>query len=889
MNGVRALVHRLKGTLFRNRLDDELDEEIRTHLEMQAEEFIRRGMSPEEARLAARRRFGGVDQVKEAYRDQRGLPALESVMRDVRYSARLLGRAPGFAAIAVLTLTIGIGATTAVFTVLNRAFLQALPVEDPGRLVALNNTAPNRTFPTFSYLNYRDLRDRTRSFAGLIAYRYAPLSVSHGGINERLWGYVVTGNYFEVLGVRPAAGRLIAPSDDQTSGAHPVVVITYKFWQQRMGGSADAVGASLLANGRSFTIIGVAPQGFFGTEVVSSPELFFPMAMLGEIEAAAASLDDRGVEILFVVGRLRPDVSRAQAQAEVTGAALRLAEEYPRENQEKRVVLSSTGLLGGLMRAPVLGFAGLLMIIAALVLLLACTNLANLLLARAAERRREMAVRLSLGAGRAALVRQLLTESLLLSVAAGGLGLLLALWLVQLAGQFKLPVDIPLAIDLPIDRRVLLFNVVLSMLTGVFFGLVPALQATKADLVTALKDGGTVATRHESTWKKALIVVQVAVSLVLLIGGGLMARALAQAQAIPLGFTPERAGEVSFDLRLQGYAPAAGREFQRQLLDRVRALPEVRYAALADMIPVDLHFARARVETDGAAPEASGRLPLAYHNRVTPGYFQAMETRLAEGRDFTDFDTSTSARVAIVNRAFARRIWPGQPAIGRRFRLRLNEQDRQPIEVIGIAADGKYAGLNETAPLMVYRPLWQSYSGSTTIVVRTGGNLANMLAAVQREVHSLDPNIPVGSARTLTERLGLSLFPARMTAWILGSFGALALVLSAIGLYGVMSYMVSTRTHEIGVRMAMGARAVDVLALILRQGLTLTGAGVITGVVLAVLLARLMRALLYGVSSTDVLTYTGVVALLGLVSSIACFVPARRATKTDPLNALRAE
>jgi macrolide transport system ATP-binding/permease protein len=889
MSALRAFVARMKATLFRVGLDEQLDEEIQAHLDMQAEEFMRQGMSPHEARLAARRTFGGVDQIKESYRDDRGFPALDAFMRDLQYSVRLLGRAPGFAAVAIFTLAIGIGATTAVFTVLNRAFLQALPVADPDRLVALNNTAPNRTFPTFSYPNYVDIRERTRSFSALIAYRYAPLSVSHDGINERLWGYVVTGNYFDVLGVRPAIGRLLAPADDQVRSGHPLVVVTYKFWQQRMGGARDVVGRTLLANGRSYTIVGVTPQGFFGTEVVSAPELFFPMAMLGEIEGSKTWLDDRGVEILFVVGRLNPDTSRNQAQADVTAASMSLEKDFPRENEGKRITLSSPGLIGGMMRAPVLGFAGLLMVIAALVLLLACTNLANLLLARAADRRREMAVRLSLGAARRSLVRQLLTESLLLSAAAGALGFVLAWWLVQLAGQFELPVDIPLAIDLPIDRRVLLFNIVLSVLTGVLFGLVPALQATKADLVSALKDSTTVAPRHESAWKKGLIVVQVAVSLVLLIGGGLMLRSLAHAQMIPLGFTPERAAEVSFDLRLQGYEPAAGREFQRQLLERVRALPEVRHAALADVIPVDLHFGRARVEADGAVPEPSGRAPLAFNNRVTPGYFQAMETRLQEGRDFTAFDNDSSPRVAIVNRSFARRMWPGQSAVGRRFTLKLNNQDNRPIEVVGVAADGKYASLGESGSPMVYRPLWQSYSGSTTVIVRTDGDLPNMLAAVQREIHRLDPNIPIGSARTLTERLDLPLFPARMTAWILGSFGALALVLAAVGLYGVMSYMVSTRTHEIGVRMAMGARAADVLALILRQGLTLTAAGVITGVLLAVLLARLMRALLYGISSTDAPTYIAVVALLGLVALIACLVPARRATKMDPVAALRAE
>jgi len=692
-----------------------------------------------------------------------------------------------------------------------------------------------------------------------------------------------------VVGVRPAAGRLIGPADDRARGAHPVVVVSYKYWQQRMGGSPEIVGRSLLANGRTYTIVGVAAQGFFGTDVVSAPDLFFPMAMLPAIEGGPTWLDDRGVEILFVVGRLRDGISREQADADVTAASLQLEQEHPEQNKDKRVTLSRPGLFGNAMRMPLIGFATLLMLIAGLVLVLACTNLANLLLARAADRRREMAVRLSLGAGRLPLVRQLLTESLLLSMAAGLVGLFIASWLVGLLERVKPPIDIPMSIQLPIDSRVLLFNILLSALTGVFFGLLPALQATRTDLVTALKDSGPTAPGRESTWKKALIVMQVAVSLVLLIGGGLMLRALARAETIPLGFNPAWAAEVSFDLRLQGYTPSATREFQKRLLERVRALPEVRYAALADVVPVDMHFGRTRVAAEGAAPERSGRAPLTFGNRVSSGYFQAMQTPLEEGRDFTDFDTEQSRPVAIVSRAFARRIWPGKAAIGQRFRLLLNSGDTPPLEVVGIAGDAKYASLNETGAPMVYLPLAQSYSGSTTVVVRTDADLASILARVQAEVHQLDPNIPIASARTLTERLALPLLPARMTAWLLGVFGVLALVLAAIGLYGVMSYMVSSRTHEIGVRMAMGARGEDVLALILRQGLTLTAVGVVAGVVFATMMARLMRALLFGVSTTDVPTYAAVVVLLGLVALVACLVPARRATRLDPVFALRGE
>ena len=887
MSRFHTLLSRIRGTLLGARMDDDFDDEIEAHLEMQAEEFVRHGMSPADARLAARRRFGGVDQIKEQYRDQRGIPALESLVRDVGYSVRLLRRTPGFAVTAIVTLAIGIGSTTAMFTLLNRALLQPLPVNRPDRLVALNNFSESGAFPTFSYPTYRDLRARSEAFAGLVGYRFAPLSVSHDGVNERIWGYLVTGNYFDVLGVPAHIGRALQPSDDERAGAHPVTVVSYRFWQQRLGGAAAALGRSILVNGRSYTVVGVAPRGFFGTEVVAAPDLWFPMAMQPQIENAPSWLERRDVENVFVIGRLAPHVTSEQATAIMAGATRRLAEEYPDVEGNTRVALSRPGLIGTAMRAPVLGFAGLLLLLAALVLLLACVNLANLLLARGADRRREIAVRLSIGAGRWSLVRQLLTESVLLSVAAGALGLVLAVWLVGLATAIRLPIDLPVAVTLPIDWRVLLFNVLLSLATGALFGLMPALQTTRGDLVPALKDGVPSAHRHDRTWKKALIVVQVAVSVVLLVGGGLVLRGLGRAYEIPLGFVPQRAAEVSFDLRLQGYATAAGREFQRELLTRVRAVPGVRHAALADMIPVDLHFTRTRVYADTGAPRRETRAPVTMFSRVTPGYFQTMATRLEEGREFTAFDVEGSAPVAIVNRTAARRLWPGERAIGRR--LRLGSADAPALEVVGIVEDGKYAGLNENPQLIVHRPLFQSYSGSTTVIVRADGALPGIIAVVRRAVGTLDPAIPIASARTLEDRLAVPLLPARVTAWVLASFGALALVLAAVGLYGVMSYMVASRTHEIGVRMAMGARRVDVLTLVLRQGLTLAAIGLAAGLVGAVALTPLMRALLFGVSSTDGFTYGTVFVVLALVAMVACFVPARRATRMDPVFALRGE
>jgi macrolide transport system ATP-binding/permease protein len=807
--------------------------------------------------------------------------------RDLRYAIRMLLKQPGFTLIALVSLAFGIGANTAIFSLVNTALLRPLPISEPEQFISLNNRSANRIFATFSYPNYKDLRDRNETFAGLLAYRFAPLSLSYDGMNERLWGYIVSGNYFETLGVKAALGRLLSTNDDRDVGAHPVTVISYKCWQERFGGNPNVIEKTAFVNGRSYAIIGVAPQGFYGTEVIAAPDMWFPMAMQPQIEMGNNWLDERDTENLFVQGRIKSGVSLAQAQAALNAIALELEREFPDINQGRRITLATPGLMGGIMRGSVVGFTGLLMVVVGLVLLLACTNLANLLLARATERHKEIALRLALGASRFQLVRQLLMESLLLGVGGGLMGLLLASWLVDLAVTYKPPMDVPLLIDLHIDYRVLIFTCLLSLVTGVLFGLLPALQATKTDLVSALKDEISTAIYRRSWLKNSLIVLQVALSLVLLIGGGLMLRALERAQTLDLGFNPNNAIEMSYDLRLQGYEGAQGREFQNRLLERVRALPGVEAAAIASLVPVDLHFSRRSVYIEGQAGERSGDVPRAMYTYVSPDYFAAMETRLIRGRDFNELDNEAAMRVAIVNETFARQFWPGQEAIGKRFSM--GDLNAPKMQIIGVAQDGKYAGLNEDPKPFVYEPIFQTSIGSSTLVVRTTGEPEKLLATIRNEIQQLDPTLPIASAKTLVEHMSFPLLPARLAASVLGSFGLLALALASIGIYGVMAYSVNRRVREIGIRLALGAQKADVLKMIIGQGMRLIVVGVAIGLTAALALTRLMTSFLYGASSTDPLTFVVVVLLLSLVALLACYIPARRATKVDPMVALRYE
>jgi predicted permease len=809
---------------------------------------------------------------------------MQILWQDLRYGARMLLKKPGFTLIAIITLALGIGANTAIFSLVNTALLRPLPIERPEQLVSINNASLN--LPVISYPNYRDFRDRNNVFSGMLAYRYTTFGLSVNGVNERVWGYLATGAYFEVLGVKPALGRFFTPDDDKSPGAHPVAVITYDCWQKRFAGDSQVIGRTVVINGRNFTIIGVAPQGFYGSEIIYRPEIWFPAMMQAQIDGWS-ELETRGSPIFFAQGRLKHGVTMSQAEAELKTIAAQLAREFPNDNEGMTVTLSPAGLLGAWMRGPIIGFAGVLMAVVGLVLLLACTNLANLLLARATERRKEIAVRLAIGARRWRLVRQLLTESILLSTLGGALGLLLAYWLVDAIMALKPPIDIALSTELHIDERVLLFTLIVSALTGMIFGLLPALQSTKPDLAPALKDEVSMGGYRRSLLRNGLVVLQVSLSLLLLICAGLTLRGLQRAQLLDPGLTPQNALEMSFDLSMQGYDVPRAQEFRRRLLERVRALPGVQYAGLSKFVPLNLAVSSNPIYVEGQPEQQGANVPMAMASNASPGFLSALGTRLIQGRDFTEQDGESKQDVAVVNETFARRFWSGQSALGKRFS---HAGSAGPwIEVVGVIQDGKYFSLNEEATPFVYTNMRPWIGGSLTMVVRTASEPQSAMAAIRREFQQLDATLPLYNVKTMVEHMAIPLFPARVAATLLGGFGLLALALAAIGIFGVMAYAVTQRTREIGIRMALGAQAGGIFKLVVGQGLKLTALGMGIGLACAFAGTRLMSGLLYGVSALDVVTFAGVSLLLALVALLACYIPARRAMKVDPMVALRCE
>ncbi len=812
---------------------------------------------------------------------------METLLQDLRFSFRRSLKSPGFTFVALLSLALGIGANTAIFSLVNTVLLRPLPATHPEQLVAVYGTLHEGADDTLvSYLNYKDYRDRNDVFTDVLAYRFAPMSLSHNGNNERIWGYVVSGNYFDELGVKPALGRTFAPEEDRTPNANPVAVMSYGCWQKRFGGDSSIIGKTVLINSHPFTVIGVAPKDFNGTEVAYAPELYAPFMMAEQIEPHNGYLNERSSDNLFVIGRLKEGITRPQAEAALQGLTLQLTGEYPSENAGRGVKLLSPGLFIPSIRNMIIAFSGVLMGVVGLLLLIACVNLANLLLTRATERRKEIAIRLALGASRARLVRQLLTESVLLSVTGGALGLLLALWITDLVAGIKLPTDIALMFDLRLDWRVMAFTFLISLVTGVLFGLLPALQSSDPNLVSSLKNESALGGFRRSRLRNALVVAQVALSLVLLISAGLIVRSLQRAQSINPGFNPQNAVAVSFDVGLQGYDEAKGRAFQKSALERVGALNGVQSAALVNSLPLGLNFSYTTVYLEGQPFTGSSNLPMVVPFGVSPNYFQTMNINL-RGRDFTERDKEKESRVAIVSETFVRRFLAGQDPIGKRFNF---DGPTAPYwEIIGIAADGKYNSLGEDPQPAVYRPLLRNYDTTTTLVARANANPQTVINAIRHEINGLDANLPLYDVKTLNEHMNVPLFPARMAALVLGSFGVLALVLAAFGVYGVMSYAVSQRTKEIGIRMALGARPRDVLQLVVGQGMWLSLIGMVIGLLAAFGLTRAMSSLLYGVSATDPLTFIGVSMLLASVALVACFVPAHRATKVDPMVALRYE
>ena len=818
---------------------------------------------------------------------------MRTMLQDLRFGVRRLLKSPGFTLVAVASLALGIGANTAIFSLVNTVLLRPLPVERPGRLVSVSVVGKDDSMLAFSYPTYKDYRDRGGEvLAGLFAERLAPMSLSRGDSNERVWGYLVSGNYFEVLGVGAARGRTFTPEEDRAALSAPVAVLSHACWQRRFGADPSVVGRDVQLNGHPFRVVGVMPEGFSGTEIVYTPEVWVPMTMQEWIEPGNAWLERRGIQNIFAVGRLKDGVTAEQARASLNLLAEQVGREYPETNEGQRIVLVPPGFIVPQLRGAVVGFAAVLMGTVGLVLLIACTNLAGLLLARASARRKEIALCVALGASRWRLVRQLLAESLLLALAGGAAGLLLAMWILGLVAAYRPPLDVPVWIEAAVDWRVLLFALGASLLTTVLYGLAPALQATRTDLVPALKDVASQPGRSRSRLRSALVVAQVMLSLVLLVAAGLTARALARLQTTSPGFEVGRGLVASFDLGLQGYDEARGRDFQRRLVERVRALPGVRAASLTDLFPLSLNYSSNDVYIEGRPGARGANVPLAMVASVEHGYFDAMGIPVVAGRPFGLRDDEHSPGVVVVNETFARRFFPGadpaREAVGKRMSFK---GDGGPWnEIVGVAKDGKYWTIGEAPQLFVYTPSGQRYVSTATLVVRAaGGDPRALIPALNAEVRAMDPALPLFDVKTVEEHMGVSLFPARVAAALLGAFGLLALLLAGMGVYGVVSYAAAQRTREIGIRMALGARRGDVLRLVAGRGMLLVGAGVCLGLAGALALTRFMEGLLYGVSATDPVTFALVVAVLLAVALLACLVPARRATKVDPMIALRYE
>src|SRR5262245_51647918 len=811
---------------------------------------------------------------------------MQTLIQDLRYGARTLLKKPGFTLIAIITLGLGIGANTAIFSLVNMVMLRPLPVAQPERIVEVTPLFRGQSFGAFSYPTYKDFRDKNEVFDGLAAYLPIPMSLSRNGVNERVWGYLASGNYFDLLGVRAIKGRMFTQVEDLVPGANPIAVVSYGCWQRRFGADPNLVGKTIKLNGHDFTIVGVAPEGFRGTVVVFDPEIYTPMMMAKQIAPGSSKwLENRGAAGILAFGRLKQGVTATQARESLNLLMAQFAREY-HGFEGMTFSVTPPGLAIPMVRYGAMGFAGVLMATVALALLIACVNLANLLLARAAQRRKEIAIRLSLGAGRARVVRQLLTESVALSLAGGAVGWLIALWLLGLVEAFTPSIDFNLLIDLRPDWRVMVFTLVVSFITGALFGLAPALQTSKVDLIPALKDEAGLGGYRRSRFRNGLVVAQVALSL-LLIAAGLIVRSLQQTLMVGPGFEVENRITMSVDLGMQGYDEARGREFYKQLISRVDSLPGVRAASYVSALPLNLDISIHGIYVEGQQYTRASDLPVLPSGSVWPRYFETMGIPLLEGRDFTMQEDKEESRVVIVNETFARRFWPGQNPIGKR--LSKGGPDKPRFEVVGVAKDGKYGTLGEAPQPFVYFPMAREYDSEVSLVVNTSVEPQSMINAIRREVERLDSNLPLYDVKTMSEHTRFLLFPLQAGAWVAGGFALLALLLAGLGIYGVMAYTVSQRTREIGLRMALGARGGDVMRLVVRHGMRLALIGLLIGLAGALALTRLMSSVLYGVSATDVVTFAGVTLLLGSVVLIACYLPARRAAKVDPMIAIRCE
>jgi putative ABC transport system permease protein len=878
---------RLRSLFHRSAVENELDDELRFHFDQQIEKFVESGFPLTEARRHARLTFGGQDQIKEEYRDSSGVRFLETLAQDMRFSLRTLRKSPGFTAIAILTLALGIGANTAIFSVVDAVMLRPLPYPSPSQLVNVFEARLQKGIPSTgaSYPDLEDWREQSRAFSHLAGLAFHKLTLTGRGEPMVVNTVVVTSDFFPLLEVKPVIGQTLLPDDFQR-GAAGTVVLSEKLWRSRFGADQKIIGSPISLDHRSFTVVGIMPAGFRSPFFSATDEIWIPTAQDPVFSSFMSLRGARGVPVL---GRLKPGVSLEQAQAEMNAVGANLAKEFPEADAgfSIRIEPLKQAIVGNAKVALLilLGAVGLLLVIA-------CANIANLLLARATARAREMGVRIMLGAGRARIIRQLLTESALLGLAGGIAGVLLAYWAVAALVSF-LPAGLPQPHPIAVDGRVLAFALVLSIAAGLVFGLAPALLAADANLQSSLKEGPGRA-GEGSGWRRArsfLAVAEISLALVLVVAAGLLLRSFVALTSVNPGFDARQVWKAEVSLPQYEYSkPQQWTSFSNQLLERIHAQPGLQDSALVVPLPLDAQgFVSLSFTIVGNPPLPRGTIQDADSVSVSPNYFHVMSVPLLRGRLFNRQDAMSAPPVTIISEAMARRYFANENPLGRHLVFGLPFNGIASREIVGVVGDVRDAALHQAPRPMMYVPFAQAPFWGGEVVVKSALNPASIVAAIRQQVHDIDPNLPVTDFESLSYAVQSTAAQPRFRTLLLGLFGLVALVLSAAGVFGVISYSVSRRTHELGIRMALGATPAGILKMVLREGSRLAAAGLAVGLVAALILTRFLRTILFEIKPEDPLTFAAVAILLALVALAACYIPARRATRVDPMVALRYE
>ena len=814
---------------------------------------------------------------------------MEKLLKEFLYGIRLILKSPGLSLAAVLSLALGIGVNGTIFSVVNSILLSPLPVADSDRLVEVYYGDESLSTGPFSYPDFVDLKERNEVFSSVIGHNPLLVFYDAGDQAEVLLGEIVSADYFSVLGVPITRGRGFLPEEGQVRGAHPVVIVSHRFWSQRFSSDMGLIGRSLKLNGTQYTVVGVAPEEFHGVIPGLSAEVWIPMMMHDQARASdVGALEDRDERWFFVKGRLASGVEIEQAEAQMEVISQGLQQQYPDTNQDKKITLAATDdvALNPSFDGPLFGVAALLMVMVGSVLLIAMANIANLLLVRASGRRKEIAIRLAVGAGRPQIIRQFLIESIILALLAGVVSFFLVFGLVKFLVTYPLPASIPLSLSIDIDFRVALFTFLLSLAAGLLCGLMPAFRNSKPQLTSALKDDQsiTVGAVRKLSFRNILVVAQVAISLFLLIAAGLFLRSLLQAVSLDPGFKVSGVSVATVEVGLAGYNEERGRAFYRELLERVQSFPGLRAASYTDRVPMGANTTIRKILAEGSTADVEEEGVDVDMSFVSPDFFKTLGIALISGRDFQKTEVDIEPKEAIVNETFAQRFWPDQDPINRRF-----STAAETFQVVGVAGDSKYRSVGEETIPYFYLQFPQNYRATMSLLVDTDREPSEMLSVLRREIRGIDENLPISDLKTMEDHLSGALFAARVGAAFLATFGALGLFLAVIGVYGVVAYSVSLRTREIGIRQAIGARRIDIFKLVMKDGMMLVGVGLAVGLILALLMTRFLSSFLYGISPTDPLTFFGVISVLTLVSALACLIPARKVTRIHPNVVLRAQ